>query len=338
MAVRTLTSVVAVCAAVAFCVSPVPFSEAPPPGEAGLGEPRPVELRADAQGPRAERTYAYGPHPRQQLAVHWQRRGAGAPAALRPGLVVLHGGYWRLDRAPGWREWSGALSTRGLVVFDVDYRRNVDARWPAQRADVLAALGWIAKRGRSFGADPDRLVLLGSSAGGHLATSVGTYGAGARRLAGVIGLSPVADPRRAWPRAPSAASLPAEPRRAGVRRNAVLLAGCPPRPAVRGPRSGSGPKERRQEARDAACAAVWRDMAAVSHASGADDAPMLLLHSVHDFVPRAQSRALARAERAAGMPARGITVLTVPGGTHGGGLLGEPGITATLLAWIDART
>ncbi|MCT2593649.1 alpha/beta hydrolase [Streptomyces sp. N2-109] len=267
----------------------------------------------DARHPRTERTYAYGPHARQQLSVHWRTDHTGSsPAALRPGVVVLHGGYWRQDRGPGWREWSGSLSRYGLVVFDVDYRRNVDARWPAQRADVLAALSWIARRGARFGADPDRLVLLGSSAGGHLATSVGTYGAGAVRVDGVIGLSPVTDPRRAWRDG-------ADPH---VRRNAELLAGCPP----------GGVRHRTD------CSDIWWDMSAASHASGKDDAPMLLLHSAHDFVPAAHSRALALAERAQGMPARRITVVTVPGHAHGAALLDERGVTPALLAWIKART
>lgn len=323
---RTLTSVAAVCAALVFCTSPVLLTG---------------DLRENAQHPRTERSYAYGPHPRQQLAVHWQPRRV-SPGTLRPGLVVLHGGYWRLDRAPGWRTWSGALSARGLVVFDVDYRRNVDARWPAQRGDVLAALSWIKKRGARFGADPARLVLLGSSAGGHLATGVGAYGAGAGRVAGVIGLSPVADPRLAWRRDGGRTGRPGdagdgggvggaditeaaprtEERREGVRRNAALLAGCPPGDAARG----------------TACGAVWRDMSAASHASGRDDPPMLLLHSARDFVPLAHSRALALAERASGMPAGRVTVVTVPGDTHGGGLLNEPGVVDGLLAWIRART
>lgn len=357
MAVRRLLRTLAVCAALTCCTSP---GLVPVPG-------------TDARSPRAERTYAYGPHARQRVAVHWHPERS-ADRTRRPAVVVLHGGFWRLDAAPGWRGWCRTLADRGLVVFDVEYRRNLDARWPAQRDDVLSALAWIRQRGERFGVDPERLVLLGSSAGGHLATSVGAYGAGARRVAGVAALSPVVDPLRSWrtgaaygagaghgapvrptPRAreerevrggpdgdrtarptpPDARTPPARAdrpayaarvraaRQRGVRENAALLAGC--RPA-----RGDGE-------RAAACAEVWRDMSAAAHASGKDDAPLLLVHSAWDFVPAAHSRELARAERARGMPRRSVTVRTVPGAAHGGGLLRAPGVLPALLAWLDAR-
>lgn len=331
----------AVCAALVCCTSPGLLP--------GAAEP--------TQSLRAERTYAYGAHPRQRVAVHWHpERSAAQPR--RPGVVVLHGGYWRMGRSPGWRAWCRALSDTGLVVFDVEYRRNVDARWPAQRDDILAALDWITRRSARFGLDPvhGRLVLLGASAGGHLAASVGTYGAGGRRVAGVAALSPVADPLRAWrrgadgtgpadprtndlrtndprtndprtndPRTPAARAAEARAlRQQGVRRNAALLAGCTP--------GGGGQRG------DAACRSVWRDMAAVSHASGRNDAALFLVHSARDFVPPAHSRALARAERNRGMPPDTVSVRTVPGSAHGGGLLGEPGVKRALLAWIESRT
>ncbi|MGH3324223.1 MAG: alpha/beta hydrolase, partial [Streptomyces sp.] len=160
-------------------------------------------LRGDADhGAAAERAYAYGSGPRHRLVAYRDQNPAGGPAgtadpdARRPGVVILHGGFWFGDQPAGWNLGAQRIADSGAVVFDVDYRRNVDAAWPAQRSDVLRALRWIRGRADIFGVDPDRLVLLGSSAGGHLATAVGTYGAGRQRVAGVVGLSPVADPYR----------------------------------------------------------------------------------------------------------------------------------------------
>uniref|UniRef100_UPI0015EFC87F alpha/beta hydrolase n=1 Tax=Streptomyces albidus (ex Kaewkla and Franco 2022) TaxID=722709 RepID=UPI0015EFC87F len=137
--------------------------------------------------PEAKRTYSYGSGPRQQLVAFRDRTRPLEGGVRRPAVVVLHGGFWFQDRSSGWDAWAQRIADSGATVFDVDYRRNVDASWPAQRSDVLRALHWIRHRSGAFGVDPQRIVLLGSSAGGQLATSVGTYGAGRQHVAGVIG-------------------------------------------------------------------------------------------------------------------------------------------------------
>ncbi|WKX70723.1 alpha/beta hydrolase [Streptomyces sp. XD-27] len=257
----------------------------------------------------AVETYAYGAHARQALTVH--RPPGGTPG---PGLMIVHGGYWAYDT--DWSGWARTFAARGFTVFDVDYRLNSDARWPAQRDDVLAALGWVRRNAARLALTGDRLVLLGSSAGGQIATNIGAYGAGGTRVAGVIALSPVASPYQAWLDGGRAEAAPEQRR---LRHEAARLAGCEP---VRA---------------EGACRRVWRDMAARGHASGADDAPMYLLHSAADFVPAGHAWDLAAAERSAGMAAADVTVAVVPGGAHGAGLLKVPGIPARVADWARAR-
>lgn len=270
-----------------------------------------------------ERAHAYGSAPRQQLVAYRDRSAPREESARRPGVIILHGGFWFHDRPSGWNAWAQRIADSGVAVFDVDYRRSIDAPWPAQRSDVLRALSWIRQRAGIFGVDPHRIVLLGSSAGGQLATSVGTYGAGRRHVAGVIGLSPVVDPYRAWR---DGAGRTGERGRGltVLRASAAVLAGCEPR---RGAGEGS---ER--------CRGVWRDMSAARHATGSEDAPMLLIHSRRDFVPVAHSEDLRGAERGRGMAAGDITVVTVPGAVHGGALMTQPGVAPRVLDWIAERT
>ncbi|RII15098.1 Alpha/beta hydrolase family protein [Streptomyces sp. YIM 130001] len=243
------------------------------------------------------RAYTYGPHARQTVTVY----GDGGPA-----LVILHGGSWAKDT--DWSSWARWFANRGLRVYDTDYRLNSDAPWPAQRDDTLAALRWVARHG---GPEGQRPVLLGSSAGGHLATTAGTYGAGLVRLRGVVALSPVASPYKAW--------LDGGRRTAGkdqrdLRNQARQLAGCDPDRARVG------------------CWERWGDMAARNHASGADDAPMYLVHSARDWVPAAHSHELARAQRAAGAPQkRGVRVRVVPGAAHGAKVLDAPEVRRDVL-------
>ncbi|SDL19222.1 alpha/beta hydrolase family protein [Streptomyces indicus] len=247
--------------------------------------------RAAAAGPSV-RTYAYGPHPRQTVSVYGSRG---------PALVILHGGYWADDT--DWSRWARWFAARGFRVYDTDYRLNSDAHWPAQRVDALAAVDWAARHSGT------RPLVLGSSAGGHIATVTGGYGEGASRVRGVVALSPVASPLRAWM---DGERTEASKRQRRLRAEAQRLAGCAP----------------------AGCPAQWRSLSAASYASGAGDAPLFLIHSAGDFVPPAHSRALSTAVRDKGL--RDVTVRTERGSAHGAALL-TPAVRDAVLRWLRAH-
>lgn len=280
-----------------------------------------VDTHGSEAAGRHESTYSYGSHTRQTLDAYWNP-ATEKQDGEQPGIVILHGGYWYEDT--GWAGWSRRFADAGYAVFDVDYRANVDAPWPAQRDDALSALDWIEEHAADFDLDPNKLVLFGSSSGGQIATTVATYGSGAYRVDGVVALSPVASPYRAWQNGNAAT---ATDRQRELRDNATLLARCHPDPKDDGTSAHPG------------CWDTWTDMSAKSRASGADDAPMYLLHSQGDLVPVKHSRDLEAAEETDhNMPANGVTVETVPGSSHGGALLKEKGVADRVLAWIGERT
>ncbi|QYX77977.1 alpha/beta hydrolase [Streptomyces akebiae] len=279
------------------------------------------DTRDSAAADRNESSHAYGSHPRQTLDAYWNAAGEER-GGKQPGLVILHGGHWYEDT--GWATWSRTFADAGYAVFAVDHRLNFDAPWPAQRTDALSALDWIRDHAADFDVDPGRLVLLGSSSGGQIATAVATYGSGAFRVDGVVALSPVNDPYRAW-RDGNAGD--ATDRQRKLRDNATLLARCHPGPADDSASAHPG------------CRDTWTDMVVRNRASGGDDAPMFLLHSENDFVPVRHSLDLEAAEEGAhNMPANGVTVETVAGSAHGGALLKEPGVADRVLGWIAERT
>ncbi|MFD4635638.1 alpha/beta hydrolase [Streptomyces sp. NPDC058284] len=253
-----------------------------------------------APEPPHGRLVHYGGHPRQNITVYGE---AGPP------LVIVHGGYWSKDT--DWSGWARWFAARGFTVYDTDYRLTSDAAWPAQRDDVLAALRWVRRRG---GGETLPLV-LGSSAGGHLALQAATYGAGRSRVRGVVALSPVVSPYRAWK---DGARSGASAERRKLRRAAERLAGCVPR-------RGAG----------RSCLARWDDLSVTSHASGANDAPLLLIHSTGDFVPPSHSAELARALRRAGPV--DVTVRTEAGAGHGGALLRGRGVAQSVRHWLRAH-
>lgn len=57
------------------------------------------------------------------------------------------------------------------MVFDIDYRlaTPTSPSWQQATGDVKCAVGWVNDHAARFGVDPERIGLLGSSAGGHLA-------------------------------------------------------------------------------------------------------------------------------------------------------------------------
>jgi acetyl esterase/lipase len=96
---------------------------------------------------------------------------AGVP---RTGLAVvyLHGSGWHyLDK-----DWMGStrrffrcLAAQGHVVLDVAYTMAPKARLVAMLADVKRAIAWMKENAAAYGVNPERVVLAGGSAGGHLA-------------------------------------------------------------------------------------------------------------------------------------------------------------------------
>src|SRR5687767_1150797 len=94
-------------------------------------------------------------------------------SAERPVIVVVHGGSWRGgdkgQSLTSTTEWSRTLAERGFVVYDIQYRLAPDVRHPVPLHDVQCALAYVRANARADGADPERVVLLGRSAGAHLA-------------------------------------------------------------------------------------------------------------------------------------------------------------------------
>jgi acetyl esterase/lipase len=87
----------------------------------------------------------------------------------RPALVVIYGGAWQRGDPSANATFNRYMAERGYVVFAIDYRHAPRFRFPAQVEDVRAALAFVARHAAEYGADVDRLALLGRSAGAHLA-------------------------------------------------------------------------------------------------------------------------------------------------------------------------
>ncbi|WP_433384511.1 alpha/beta hydrolase fold domain-containing protein [Actinoplanes sp. CA-142083] len=105
-----------------------------------------------------------------------------------PVVLWVHGGGWMT----GSRVWTvdqrfhERMVARGYAVADVDYRLAREATYPAQQADIEAAIRWLRHHAGALRIDPERFAVLGESAGGQLAAVAALTGSGDTAIQAVI--------------------------------------------------------------------------------------------------------------------------------------------------------
>jgi acetyl esterase/lipase len=124
---------------------------------------------------RVERGVAYLPADREELADLYFP--LAPPAGVRlPAVVIIHGGGWNGGQRDGKRELNigGTLARNGYVAMSIDYKlaRGIGAIWPQNLWDCKTAVRWLRVNADRLGLDPDRIGVMGGSAGGHLAAMV----------------------------------------------------------------------------------------------------------------------------------------------------------------------
>ena len=101
--------------------------------------------------------------------------------ATRPAIVFFHGGAWILgDKTDVLNEQViiDAAEMGGFHLISVGYRlvgpgpMGDNAVWPDQAHDANAAIRWIKQNAEMLGVDPDKLIIVGGSAGAHIASAV----------------------------------------------------------------------------------------------------------------------------------------------------------------------
>lgn len=98
-----------------------------------------------------------------------------------PLVVYIHGGGWTQGSRQGYLEmyYASALRNSGYILASVDYRLAPQYKFPAMIQDVKCAIRHLRAHAQAYGIDPERIGVIGVSAGGHLAALVGASDEGA---------------------------------------------------------------------------------------------------------------------------------------------------------------
>jgi acetyl esterase/lipase len=126
-----------------------------------------LHAAAPKDGVAVTRDVAYGPDPRNRLDVYKPQSGAGLPV-----VIFIHGGGY----VGGDKSYYGNVTTwfarQAVLGVNATYRLAPVAKWPSATEDVSAMVKWTRDNAARFGGDPNKIVLMGHSAG---ATHVASY-------------------------------------------------------------------------------------------------------------------------------------------------------------------
>lgn len=261
----------------------------------------------------ADQFYADNENPRQSLDILLPEKPTGDQTL--PVIVFIHGGGWRNGSKEGGRNRLAPLVATGRFAgVTINYRLTNEAQWPAQGFDCKAAIRWIRGNAEKYNFDPERIGVMGSSAGGHLVAFLGTTG-GVEEVEGDLGshLKQSSNVQCVVDYFGPANFLTMGDFGGRINHNSadspegLLLGGAPP--------------ERKQVAKQAS-PSTW-----VSQ----DDPPFLIIHGDKDpVVPLDQSQKLHEALEKAGVKSE---LIIIKGGGHGG--FGEQEPTESVRKFLE---
>ncbi len=172
----------------------------PPPLGGSRAEPWPAFTTAAdllnatiaTAGLSIQRGLPYGPAARQAMDI-WRPEG-NTPGL--PVVVFLYGGAWQSGRRQDYKFVAATLARRGMVVAVPDYRLFPQVRYPVFIEDAARAVAAVRREARGWGGDPERVFLVGHSAGAYIAAMLAldprwlaAVGEDRGDLAGMLGLA-----------------------------------------------------------------------------------------------------------------------------------------------------
>ena len=119
------------------------------------------------RGISEHRNISYGPHAEQSLLDVYYPKGV---TGKLPTIVSIHGGGYVYGSKEIYRRYGMDMAGRGFAFINFNYRLAPRWKFPTPLADTGAVLDWVVKNQNRYHLDPDRIILLGDSAGAQLAS------------------------------------------------------------------------------------------------------------------------------------------------------------------------
>jgi acetyl esterase/lipase len=111
-----------------------------------------------------------------------------------PVAIIVHGGGWSSgDKQEDITVLFEPLTRAKFTWFSINYRLSPKYRWPACLEDVQTAIRWVRAHAAEFKGDPNRIALIGYSAGGQLTCMAAVLAKEDSRVQAVVGFAPPVD-------------------------------------------------------------------------------------------------------------------------------------------------
>jgi acetyl esterase/lipase len=177
------------------------FGSADPRGGRGaLARPAPIVLSDLWLGVRSptvrETSLIYSHRNGEDLALQLYRPELSDDPA--PIVLVVHGGSWRSGTRLEMPELSRYLAARGYAVASIDYGLAPGTKFPGPVEDIRAALAFLRAHAKEWALDPDRVALLGRSAGSQIVLAAAAADKKLPGVRGVVDFYGPNDMRLAW--------------------------------------------------------------------------------------------------------------------------------------------
>ncbi|MCD0488845.1 alpha/beta hydrolase [Pedobacter sp. MC2016-14] len=101
---------------------------------------------------------------RRQLNVYYKKG-----MAAKEVVVFIHGGSWSTGKKDIYWWLARNLARKGMVAVTINYRLAPEVQYREMAQDCADAVGWVVRNIPTYGGNPDKIFLMGHSAGAHLA-------------------------------------------------------------------------------------------------------------------------------------------------------------------------
>jgi acetyl esterase/lipase len=251
----------------------------------------------------------------QRLDIYYPEK---APKEPLPLIVHIHGGGWMGGNK---HPCDTRMVSQGYVLASVGYRFSQKAKFPAQIQDCQAAIRWLRAHAEKYHINPDKVGVIGGSAGGHLSALVGVSG-GKKLFAAIGGNEDQSDAVQCVCDIFGPKNFASVIEQAEKDKNVtnIFKFNTPSDPYSELIGANLSDKEK---------------TAAVSPITyvDKDSPPTLILHGTHDaLVPYAQSEEFAEAMTKNGAS---VWLQKFPGAGHGGGSFSKPSVLRLMKNFFD---